>query len=52
MTVHKYQGSEFSHTALVLPDALSPVLTTELLFTRNYMRQALVRPGRSQAGRI
>lgn len=33
MTVHKSQGSEFAHTALVLPDALNPVLTKELLYT-------------------
>jgi exodeoxyribonuclease V alpha subunit len=33
MTVHKSQGSEFAHTALVLPDAISPVLTRELLYT-------------------
>ncbi|QXH47597.1 exodeoxyribonuclease V subunit alpha [Pseudomonas xanthosomatis] len=33
MTVHKSQGSEFTHTALVLPDALNPVLTKELLYT-------------------
>ncbi|NDY73084.1 exodeoxyribonuclease V subunit alpha [Desulfobacter hydrogenophilus] len=33
MTVHKSQGSEFDHTALVLPDAMSPVLTRELLYT-------------------
>ncbi len=33
MTVHKSQGSEFSHTALVLPDNSSPVLTRELLYT-------------------
>ena len=33
MTVHKSQGSEFDHTALVLPDALNPVLTKELLYT-------------------
>lgn len=33
MTVHKSQGSEFRHTALVLPDAPSPVLTRELLYT-------------------
>jgi exodeoxyribonuclease V alpha subunit len=33
MTVHKSQGSEFSHTALVLPDALNPVLTKELVYT-------------------
>lgn len=33
MTVHKSQGSEFSHTALILPDQLNPVLSRELLYT-------------------
>lgn len=33
MTVHKSQGSEFTHTALVLPDRSNPVLTRELLYT-------------------
>jgi exodeoxyribonuclease V alpha subunit len=33
MTVHKSQGSEFEHTALVLPDQSSSVLTRELLYT-------------------
>lgn len=33
MTVHKSQGSEFAHTALVLPAADNPVLTKELLYT-------------------
>ncbi|MFC4259728.1 exodeoxyribonuclease V subunit alpha [Marinobacter lacisalsi] len=33
MTVHKSQGSEFTHTCLVLPDRLSPVLTRELVYT-------------------
>ncbi|MCH8552658.1 MAG: exodeoxyribonuclease V subunit alpha [Natronospirillum sp.] len=33
MTVHKSQGSEFSHTALVLPARRSPVLTRELVYT-------------------
>ncbi|WPP02140.1 exodeoxyribonuclease V subunit alpha [Pseudomonas sp. HR96] len=33
MTVHKSQGSEFAHTALVLPEALNPVLTKELIYT-------------------
>ncbi len=33
MTVHKSQGSEFSHTALILPEALNPVLTKELIYT-------------------
>ncbi|MGL9769416.1 MAG: exodeoxyribonuclease V subunit alpha [Sodalis sp. (in: enterobacteria)] len=33
MTVHKSQGSEFEHTALVLPNKIMPVLTRELLYT-------------------
>ncbi|WP_346798069.1 exodeoxyribonuclease V subunit alpha [Halomonas sp. Bachu 37] len=33
MTVHKSQGSEFMHTALVMPDTLSPILTRELVYT-------------------
>ncbi len=33
LTVHKSQGSEFTHTALVLPDTLSPILTRELIYT-------------------
>lgn len=33
MTVHKSQGSEFQHTALVLPPHFSSVLTKELLYT-------------------
>lgn len=33
MTVHKSQGSEFAHAALVLPDSANPVLTRELLYT-------------------
>lgn len=33
MTVHKSQGSEFAHTALVLPDGANPVLTRELVYT-------------------
>lgn len=33
MTVHKSQGSEFVHTALVLPDSTSPILTRELIYT-------------------
>jgi exodeoxyribonuclease V alpha subunit len=31
--VHKSQGSEFVHTALVLPDRASRVLTRELVYT-------------------
>jgi exodeoxyribonuclease V alpha subunit len=33
MTVHKSQGSEFRHVALVLPDEPLPLLTRELLYT-------------------
>jgi exodeoxyribonuclease V alpha subunit len=33
MTVHKAQGSEFEHAALLLPDHLAPVLTRELIYT-------------------
>jgi exodeoxyribonuclease V alpha subunit len=33
MTVHKAQGSEFDHVALVLPDADHPLLTRELVYT-------------------
>ena len=50
MTVHKSQGSEFNHTALVLPDALNPVLTKELLYTaitraREWFSLAETHPG-------
>jgi len=33
MTVHKSQGSEFAHAALVLPERLNPILTRELIYT-------------------
>lgn len=33
MTVHKSQGSEFDRVALILPAAVSPVLTRELVYT-------------------
>ena len=33
MTVHKAQGSEFDHVALVLPETDMPLLTRELLYT-------------------
>jgi len=32
-TVHKSQGSEFDHVALVLPDRVMPLLTRELVYT-------------------
>ena len=33
MTVHKSQGSEFNHVAMVLPETRSRVLTRELVYT-------------------
>ncbi|HRZ44907.1 MAG TPA: exodeoxyribonuclease V subunit alpha [Candidatus Paceibacterota bacterium] len=33
MTIHKSQGSEFDHVLIVLPDADSPLLTRELVYT-------------------
>lgn len=33
MTVHKSQGSEFDHVGLLVPPAVSPILTRELLYT-------------------
>ena len=33
MTVHKSQGSEFDDVVVLLPEAASPVLTRELLYT-------------------
>ncbi|AZM96802.1 exodeoxyribonuclease V subunit alpha [Vreelandella venusta] len=33
MTVHKSQGSEFLHTALLLPPTINPILTRELVYT-------------------
>ncbi|QEA37723.1 exodeoxyribonuclease V subunit alpha [Pistricoccus aurantiacus] len=49
MTVHKSQGSEFLHTALVLPDRPNPILTRELIYTgitRAKHRLTLVESGR------
>ncbi|MBZ2401170.1 ATP-binding domain-containing protein, partial [Erwinia amylovora] len=33
MTVHKSQGSEFDHAALILPAQNVPVVTRELVYT-------------------
>lgn len=51
LTVHKSQGSEFSHAALILPETLSPILTRELLYTgitRARAHLTLVQPGGDQ----
>ena len=47
LTVHKSQGSEFDHVALVLPDRPNPILTRELVYTgitRARARFTLVSP--------
>lgn len=33
LTVHKSQGSEFSHCAILLPPDINPILTRELIYT-------------------
>lgn len=33
MTIHKSQGSEFGHAVVVLPEAVSPIVTRELVYT-------------------
>jgi len=33
LTVHKSQGSEFEHAAMILPDTDNPVLSRELIYT-------------------
>ena len=51
LTVHKSQGSEFDHVALVLPEHPSPVLTRELVYTgitRARQRFTLLEPGSPQ----
>ncbi|GAA4842637.1 exodeoxyribonuclease V subunit alpha [Luteimicrobium xylanilyticum] len=43
MTVHRAQGSQFTHVSVVLPGADSPLLTRELLYTAVTRAQELVR---------
>jgi exodeoxyribonuclease V alpha subunit len=64
LTVHKSQGSEFDHAALVLPAAKSRVLARELLYTaitrarktvrivgtREVLAQAIAMPTRRDSG--
>jgi exodeoxyribonuclease V alpha subunit len=64
MTVHKSQGSQFDSVALVLPDASSPLLTREIVYTaitrarlgatvygdREVLRLALERAGGRASG--
>ncbi len=51
-TVHKSQGSQFDAVAVVLPDASSPILTRELLYTAvTRARERVVLIGRPGAVR-
>ena len=64
MTVHQSQGSEFESVALVLPEAPSPVLTRELVYTgltrarsavtlhasRQVLAEAVARPASRRGG--
>jgi len=48
MTVHKSQGSEFTHVALTLPPSRNPLVTRELLYTgitRAREQVTLILPG-------
>ncbi len=52
MTVHKAQGSEFDHVAVVLPQPTSRVLTRELLYTAvTRARRSLILAGTEEAVR-
>ena len=52
MTVHKSQGSQFGTAAVLLPDADSPILTRELLYTAvTRAREHLILVGSEEAVR-
>jgi exodeoxyribonuclease V alpha subunit len=52
MTVHKSQGSQFDTAAVLLPDASSPMLTRELLYTAvTRAKQELILVGSEDAVR-
>ncbi|HET9092289.1 MAG TPA: exodeoxyribonuclease V subunit alpha [Acidimicrobiales bacterium] len=52
MTVHKAQGSEFDHVAVVLPQPTSRILTRELLYTAvTRARRRLILAGTEEAVR-
>ena len=52
MTVHKSQGSQFGTAAVLLPDAGSPILTRELLYTAvTRARERLILVGTEEAVR-
>ena len=50
MTIHKSQGSQFTAAAVLLPDATSPILTRELLYTAvTRARERLILAGTEEA---
>ena len=50
MTIHKSQGSQFTAAAVLLPDATSPILTQELLYTAvTRARERLILAGTEEA---
>ncbi|MBL8367240.1 MAG: exodeoxyribonuclease V subunit alpha [Candidatus Accumulibacter sp.] len=52
LTVHKSQGSEFTHAALLLPETLSPILTRELLYTGITRARAFLTVAMAGSGRL
>lgn len=53
LTVHKAQGSEFTHAVLVLPDRANPILTRELVYTGiTRARERFTLAGIDPAGRL
>ncbi|HCZ13635.1 MAG TPA: exodeoxyribonuclease V subunit alpha, partial [Candidatus Accumulibacter sp.] len=55
LTVHKSQGSEFTHATLVLPEKPNPILTRELMYTgitRARRWFTLVNPGGADVQRL
>jgi exodeoxyribonuclease V alpha subunit len=53
MTIHKSQGSQFNKVAVVLPEADSPILTRELLYTAvTRARQKVILVGTEAAVRV
>jgi len=49
MSVHKSQGSEFDHVAIVLPELMSPIMTREIIYTAvTRAKESLTIHGRSE----
>ncbi len=49
ITIHKSQGSEYDHIAIILPDKENPILTKELLYTAvTRARESVLVVGKSE----